>query len=258
MYRFTGKIEECLKHFSDLHLAGQGRETWLRRAAVVRLVGGDPKAAKRWFEEFTSPIGENLVKLRFFLKKCSIQPEAPELKDEVRELEKMVAVGELTIQSVVHQVGAKNSDQVFGWLLKGQGISKLSLSKLEPLIEAHRQGTTEKLNKMLADMEQLGLVAKAAPVSTPLKNKEVSKPQSQTPPSETKLPPEVMLLAQLVNAAAPLAERLASSEFSAKDRQSLRQLTRVGNTNNVFGLSNSLNQCCGERARAQLESKDKE
>jgi hypothetical protein len=63
----------------------------------------------------------------------------------------------------------------------------------------------------------------------------------------------ISALAELLKQARPLAELVASEEYSPEDRKLLRELTRNGRSNEVFDLSNLLNRLCGERALRSIQ-----
>jgi hypothetical protein len=265
---FSGTVEECVKHFSQRMMADPQRLFWTKRNAIAAILGIKATTAKDWFTEFALPKGENAVRLRCFLELAGYQVAGQPTHRQLAELAKMIGVRELSLHEASHHLSVK-PDQVLEYLLRKGGIAPGRQAKLEELLETHRAGTLERTEKLIVEMQKFGLSAKVVRGSgQPVAEKptvavetvrlvEASNGSTKSHQIEISLPPaEVLLLAQLINAAVPLAERLASGEFSAKDRQALRQLTQTGHTNNVFELSNSLNRCCSERARAQLESKE--
>jgi hypothetical protein len=248
---FTGTTAECLRHFAARFWDGSTREIWQQRKAISEIFGLSSSAVNEWFSKGHLPVGENKVRLQSFLKLVGYEatdyvPLDPPLDD----LAFVIVTRAATIDEVASVLMVRR-DQVFEYLLRGGGLSAEREQTLRQFISARRQEWSERLMALKAKVEDLGFVTKA------------KAPESAAKPAETNggiaTAPEVMLLAQLVNAAAPLAERVASDEFSADDRKLLRQLTRMatGQSNHVFELSNSLNRCCGERARAQLDSQAK-
>lgn len=252
----TGTLEECMRHFSGRFLAERGHRAWLLRNDIAQLLGVGRRAGESWFTKFKLPSGENLVRLKLFLEFAGYKAsDYHELESAMNDFARVVGLQIISVTEAANQLGI-NPQQVLAYILHGQDTSSERKETIRALVETHRAEVAKRTLVMKSKMAGLGFLAgqveqeAASPEST---RKSAGDRNHRTEEADLALP-EVILLAQLVNAAAPLAERIASNEFSARDRQILRRLTQAGQSNLVFDLSNSLNRCCSEKARTLLGS----
>ena len=257
--KFKGNIEECARHFGSQFLSGSSKRTFEVRKAIGPLLGLSELIGKRWFQELRIPGGENQLKMRAFLAAAGYElTDLPQTSPNIEQLGTAIGLGAISLAEVAERLGMGQSG-VSTYLLRGRRPSSNERQEtIAALAAEHAAERERRMTNLRNGLEDLGLVLTQQKNETALKPS-APKPENGTPSTTGNLQsdsrPEIFLLAQLINAATPLATRVASEEFSARDRHILRQLTKVGPSHNVFELSNVLSECCGETARAQLQTR---
>lgn len=198
------------------------------------------------------PKGLPLIRLRIFLEILGYKvKEIKQLatKPSVYHLAEMLAFGTLTPDAAVTILQYSCVQDVYRLVLRGMKSPIASRKKiLEGLWEEQKSQVEQRRREL---QEVIG-------VSPLLLEREASIPIAFVP---TKKKPtqavslgrntELETLGHLVLAALPLAEKIASNDFSEEDRKKLRQIT---GGDAVYRLSNAMNQLCGEKARNQIRA----
>lgn len=241
MKPITGNVAECLKHLADSALSpvtGKSlKEDYEFRDRLGSLLGINPQLAYRWFACDTVPTGFNLIKLIFLLETIGYQLEGREQMTPIqKELLRQFALGVVTREAISERFEVI-MDTVNGWALKRDYLGAASAAALETLLSNTSTVADLAQQKLESGLVRLELISpKGASYST--------ESVGDTPRDEV-----VKKLAGLILQALPLATRLASDEFSATDRASLRQLATQGRSAGVFELSNVMFKLCSERSR---------
>lgn len=268
-----GSLEECLRHFSREHGTLLTRNRHYARRAVVALFGINGAAGHRWFDQNILPVGVNRCKLWYFLELIGYRITDPVLPHrEQADLLVQLALSVVTPKMVATRLSI-DSNTVLRWLNGDSVPMEENRDKLKAILYENKLKTEEKkivwVNVLRdLDLPLFGAITdggqtidvRGIPVGS-------SKPEPRSEPKTTLSAvsvagrsvrdgwhgQEIEILAHLLLAAKPLADRILSDEFSAEDRRKLRELTATnGRSNGVFDLSNSLNRLCGERARHEL------
>ncbi len=258
--KFKGGIEECARHFGSQFLSGSSKRMFEVRNAIGPLLGLSELIGKWWFQELRIPNGENQLKMRMFLTAAGYElTDLPQTSPSIEQLGTAIGLGAISLAEVAERLGIRQNG-VSTYLLRGRQPSSNERQETIATLAAEYAAERERrMTNLRNRLEDLGLVLTQQKTETTTSTPSAPKPENGTPSTTGNLQsdsrPEILLLAQLINAATPLATRVASEEFSARDRHMLRQLTKVGLSHNVFELSNVLNECCGETARAQLQTR---
>ena len=218
-----GLVRRPLKDFCNVGDAALG--IWMR----------DPGKKKM-------PIGEPLLKLRFFLELMGYEvQELTELQPVIYRLASMIAFGAVTAADAQAYLGYTDHNAINRMVLGRGSALKDKLAKINELWDLHKDEVEQKRKSWSAAIGtgQYGLAAATV--------HRVEQPEPLS--GGTRRNGELEMLGHLILAMLPLAERVASDSCSAQDRRDLRQM--VGN-DGVFHLSTALNALCGEEARKQV------
>ena len=242
---FKGSTEACLDHLriaiDDDYVA--------KRHVLGLFVGVGDQTIRRWFKKELHPVGEGLIRLRFYLEFLGYEVEELELLDRrVRDIARIYAFGVITLQFILDETNfsaGSNGTSVLLSVFRGvRGISNSKYAQLVALTELY----SGKLAAKQAKTKKV-LLGNGTAVAKPVL---VITPPAALPPRLAAYQPQgshlalIESLAGLVKAAIPLARELESDEFTAEDRALVRELA---GGDGVHRLANMLFRICGERAR---------
>jgi hypothetical protein len=249
---FNGSTKECVLHFGK-NFAGNGRAV----KSLVDFCEISHNTAVRWINGNRSiPLGgKNLIKLRYFLGAIGYAvSEVMELSDTARKLADIVATGIKTPEEATLALGFKinpdSSSENEGVYRVAQGKSDTSKSRKLLINKIYADGYE------LIEAKKRNLIDECGIVSSTNFGIGIATPNVATTPSVNKVSSKIhasslSILANLIRAISPLAEEVASDEFSADERKKLRELC---GEKTIFNLNNTLSMLCGERARNQIKA----
>lgn len=231
-----GTTEQCFRHYiSTLPPMGKKRVVEARRP-LIDFVGVDPQTVTRWITGKIFPLGLSLLKLRFFLDSLGYQvDELENLKNTslpAYKLAKMIAHGVVKVSEATKKLDFADNDEIYRIVLRSSRTS----SGRERLIEELWEKNKDKVQARPLRIPRLPIGLEPALPHVRAKDQELE------------------IAAHLILALRPLAERIASDEFTPEERKHLRELVKG---DGVFHLSNALNRLCGEKAR-EIEIKKNE
>lgn len=231
----TGTTAECLAHF-----AAHGNRKLLR--SFIPAV--DIRTIERWLSGAAKPVGENLIRVRIFLDAIGYRvSELEKLDPPVLDACKIVAFDIASVDDIVGELGYPSAigarSQTFRVLIGHARVLNNRLTRLKSF--------TESASDLVQEQEKSFSKRFSVPKKEPALP--AQKPRAPSPMGENRNDAVIAALAAMTRAMLPLAELALSDEFSAEERQKIRDLS---GGDGVFRLSNKLNRLCGERARNEL------
>ena len=203
-----GTTEECLAHFA--HQIGND---YKRRKAICDLMGVHKETGYDSFTKLRTPTGLNLLRLRCLLSLVGYAvTEMESLTPKVRMCAELVGLNVISIDGFVSEMGY-HKDTAFRVLLGRQGTSSMADKKLVKFDASKDQLAEVKANCL----KTLGFTSVNGSAATPANISSVTThPAKQSDREQT-----LVSLSHLVSATLFLAEKVASDEFTADDRQKL-------------------------------------
>lgn len=241
---FQGMTQECLRQFvADNRLDSKKPAAFAKRNAICDFFGLNHETGHSWFGNFALPVGERLLRLRFFLETLGYQPsENQGLPRPVKLLGEYIAIWSIRLKEEAAFLVGTAPDTLLSVLLGKEGVSERRLQVIADIVSTNQDAAEQFQKKWHEKISDLALVRRAITAASPT--------DTETKPANVNA--AIESLAHLILAAKPLAEALLSDQYSPEDRKRLRELTGNGRSNAVFDLSNLLNRLCGERARNEL------
>lgn len=241
MGRFDGVLTECLKDFAQ---KTKGNFPYRRRVAHV--IGINPYALHVWLDKGKLPLGLNLLRLYLLLELNGYNiVETHRIHPKIRELGNMLAVGALQIDIAAKTLGFASTDGVLRVVLGKTGTTKMT--EIEAILR-HNEWKSVAQNKLHEWRNEVLFTEEQPQRVTPKITGAVQKTLFSCINHESAL----KIFAHQVLAMVPLAEWIASDEFTPDERRKLRELSSNGRSNNVFELSTALNRLCSETARKEM------
>lgn len=244
---FKGTTAECL-----VHLANATKEDHFRkRKMLASFVGVGDEAVYHWFKKGALPVGEPLLRLRFYLEFLGynveeLQTLAPPIRDAARLFAFRVATLPEIAQLVGYPEGRSGIDTLLKVFRGTQGVTKQRLEQFTSFVELYGEQLSEKkrtTQKIQLNESASGVQSGGAP--------EVVKTPQVVHPLRPPVQPRdrdviIESLGTSVKALIPLARAVSSDNFTADERARVRELA---GGDGVFTLANLLYRLCGERAR---------
>jgi predicted DNA-binding transcriptional regulator AlpA len=252
----SGNTLECLQHFKETYLSEKSAKKATRRVYELRnnlsdLIGIHHEIGYDWFFRFRIPTcGLNLIKIRVFLDLIGYKvSELEALEKPIRDLARHLSLSALTFEEVIACTGITRST-IFDWL-NGSKCPEKRIGAISELLESNQSRFVEASNRWLKTVGQFGvIVSSPTPVAKPMAPTMVRPAEMKSGAQGQQEHEKVLLcLATLIASAEPLANLVASDQFSAIERDKLRSLCTSGRNSMLFNLSNSLGQLCTEQAR---------
>ncbi len=242
MKGMKGTTAECLAHYAQTLPPPASKNVKQARQHLVDFCGVGMPAVSEWVLGRRLPVGDPLVKLRFFLELMGYEvAELKRLNRAAYQLAEMIAFG-LSIQEAVAITGLAKTQSVHALALGKTGTMKDRETRIDREWNTRKEAIESKRNEW---RERLGVsTEQAEPVS------KKPQPHVQTVSTSTH-GSDLETLGHLILAMIPLAERVVSDDFSPAERRRLREMTF---DTGVFRLSNALEALCGETAREQVLS----
>lgn len=244
---FKGNTAACLRHLA----AAIGSDN-TKRDIVARFADVDSGTVRRWFKSGRVPIGETLIRARFYMEFLGYEVEEVQvLNPVIRSAAEMLAFGASTIPEIVKFLGYTEGkvgvEAVLAVFRGAQGVSPKRYEDLKILVELNQELTEGKKKATqrisFEDVQPRHHRSVQAPLPPRLRLGE------RSPLNLRQL--LIESAAKQVEALLPLAQAIESDEFTAEERAKLRELA---GGNGVFKLANTLSRLCGERSRAMHSS----
>jgi hypothetical protein len=248
---FKGNTVECIQHFANE--IKTRRDHFLIRKKVADFVGAGESAVYRWFSGKNPPVGEGLIKIRFYLEHQGYEvKELAGLRPEVRDAARLYAFGILTLSELVvlfgHPPGRGGLDTLLSVFRGMEGISSERAQLYREFISAYAEQLPAKQQELQKielnsnkDVPAVSLVRLGA--------SERSKPKPAQLTLRTSIDSHEAIMVAFsgqVKALIPLAELIESDTFTPEQRARTRELA---GGDGVFKVANMLFRLCGERAR---------
>lgn len=250
---FTGTTAECLAHLARSTKA----DRFNKRKILASFAGVGDETVFRWFKEVSLPVGEPLLRLRFYMEFLGynveeIQKLPPYIRDAARLFAfRVVSLSEMA-QLLGYPEGRSSTDTLLGVFRGVRRVTKLRQEEFMSFVKAYGEQLSEKERvtpKILLNDDANN--AQAVPVPEAIKPLQVAhllRPSKQQPHERDVI---IESLAGSVKALIPLARAVSSDSFSAEERALVRELA---GGDGVFILANLLYRLCGERARKMHSS----
>lgn len=249
---FAGTTDECLKH-----LERATKKDYLgARKIIADFCGVGESTVYRWLKGGAKPVGEPLIRLRFYLEflgydVAELRSLAPEVRDAARLCGFSIASISEVAQLVGYAGGRAGVDVLLTVFRGTAGASKEKLEEFKSFSKAYGEPFASK-QKSTKKVQMLGVALPRAEHVPEVSPKAVAAAQSILRPKPVSDRESVIeSLAGSVRAMIPLARLISSDEFSAEERARVRELS---GTTHVFDLANLLYNLCGERARNMQSS----
>ena len=237
-FAHRGTAEECFTHLLTLKFAADPIP------AMSDFIGANPDTIRRKWPKKFSAIGENLLKLRYFLELMDYDvEELNRLQPAVRELGRLYTYDIVTMGEIARALaftGENTGEQVLRVLMGRRSLVDERLAKAQAFVRQFDETLRETRARL---EERRPPLAKAQPVSQPT--------SSAKPVHQDAKAPVIEAFALGVQMLLPLADLLLSDRFTADDRNRMRE---AAGTTGVFDLSNRLHALCGEKARMRAKS----
>lgn len=180
MPEFTGSTEECLADFFRSYdwplgkkLLAEFTEVGEQTVRCWRLTSTAPNG--------NDPLGKQLLKVRVFLDMVGYNvKELDELPDLARRLGKVVAFGILTLDEVREKLDYRNSNEVYGILLRGTGLVVHRQHRMQRLVESHADAVKAAAESWKERLVVLGTVEKPGVLSSATPPRVQTDPRSET------------------------------------------------------------------------------
>lgn len=242
---FKGNTQACIAHLRDAI-----QDDYLtKRHVVATFAGVGDDSVRRWFVDGSMPVGEALVRLRFYLEFLGYQvEEVQKLSQVIRDAARIYAFGVVSLSEVASACGftegRNGPDLVLRVFRGGCGISKHKQEQFTALAELY--------SDELAERKRATQKVLVGSVGQPEKVREDDKPTPLPVRLASQQPlgtHEALIesLAGLVEAMIPLAREISSDRFTPEERARVRELA---GRDGVFTLANLLYRMCGERSRS--------
>jgi hypothetical protein len=245
---FTGTTAECLVHLAQATKV----DHFAKRKAIASFAGVGDSTVYRWFKGVMQPVGEPLLRLRFYMEFLGYNvQELQALNPPVRDAARLFAFGIATLSEIAQLVGYSEgrggTDTLLAVFRGTQGVSKQRLGQFTSFVELYGEQLSEK--KRVTQKIQLNGTVRAEVDADQAPTRSASVVQALRPASQKPTSSRDALIESLagsVKALIPLARAISSDDFTAEDRARVRELA---GGDGVFTLANLLYRLCGERAR---------
>lgn len=240
---FEGTTEQCLAHLAEVCNPEQ-------RSYVTQFTRMEDVTVRRWFSHQRSPLGESLIRLRYYLEFLGYQVlELKLLADPIRDTGRLYAFDVFSLDDLCEQIDLPKTrsslDQLLPILLGKRGVSEERMRKFIAVVETFGPlledvlSTTPRFKLFEADQT-------AVPSQPPREEAVTSNPDTTANKNREAI---LASVADMARAMLPLVDRVLSDDFTPEERAKVRQKAGV---DVIFKLSTRLNRLCGEQARREL------
>lgn len=247
---FRGTLDECLRHMASTPFDTDARDSLAKFAGVTV-----HPSAYRWLARRSDPVGEQLLRVRYYLEHIGYDVEELRgIDSAVADIGRMIAFRVLEVDDLVTELGyggtmSSARSQTYRLLLGKSGQESEKMSKVRELAASFRDILDEKRSGTPKIRPITGSGESSVDLERPKPVIEFQAKAVRSQPTPSNSERMVVSLAHSVLAMIPLAEAMLSDGVSAEDRKRLRDLA---GGDGVFRLSNLLNRLCSERARNEL------
>jgi hypothetical protein len=241
-----GTMKECWRHYAAT-LPMNDKNVVEYRRPIMDFVKVQQHTIRIWMnavtlsdEEAQFPVGEPLIRLRYFLDMLGYKVQELEALPAItRVTGALAAYDVVTFEQLRQELVYEKMSTLYQCL---HGVSNFSPDRAEfaqALVDKH---SAELAKRTRAWKERMG-VAQSSRVETPVSNVPANNRLSKTPAGDN---PVVVILSHLIQASTPLMAQLLSDDVSSDDRRRLREL--VGEKA-FFDYYIQAGKLCSEAAR---------
>ena len=249
MKQIRGTTKQCLAHLAKVI---KGSQFFDKRKMIANFAGVGDFTVHEWFSAGRMPVGEPLIRLRFYLEFLGYEvEELQELSSEVRDAARLCAFRVASLAEIAEFVGYGGTgrspiDALLEVFRGKRGVSRQKLGQFKSFVELYGAGLEEKerATPHVLRVTSSGVQLPEVMATRPTSHDEVG---NQSAVAES--------FAGLITAMLPLAEYVLSDRFTAGQRSRIRELAAGGR--GVSRLSNLLTQLSGEAARTALSNSRK-
>lgn len=251
MKKVSGTTKECLQRLGAI--IQRDPDYYGKRKIIASFTGVSDSAAYRWIKGTSPPVGEPLIRLRFYLEFLGFDvQEIQLLEPRVRDAARIYAFGVTSIQETAGLLGYKSAkenrggvDPLLAVFRGASGVSKQRLEAFEAFIELHAEALEEKKRSVVSILPNGSTVNAEVPQSFIAHEVRESKALNAKQHAAERIA-IIEALAASVKAIIPLARAASSDDFTANERARVRELA---GHNGVMTAANLLFRLCGERTR---------
>jgi transcriptional regulator with XRE-family HTH domain len=236
MKPIRGTTEKCFAHL--VKTISSGEDFYEKREQLAAALGVVVQTVYTWMSGTHAPIGETLIRLRFYLELLGYDvDELRSLPPAVRGVARLVAFEVASLQEVAAFVGYEPGDGPTTLLKIFRGVRNTSDEKMRLFASL----ATERA-RALEEKRQTtpNILTPGAPVNTDVLQGTAALRKDL-----------VEVFAKMVSAMLPLAEEILSDGFTAADRELVRALA---DGDGVSRLSFALTRLSGESVRNALNA----
>lgn len=248
-----GNTERCLAHLAK---AIEGRDFFEKRKTIADFAGVSDDSVHRWFKEGRMPVGEQLVRMRFYLEFLGYKvSELNELDEQVRNAARLFAFGVASLSEIADllgYVGKSGTDTLLRIFRGARGTSSEKIEQFESFIELYGAKLNDKKRTVSKVLHVTDGDSHSQRTTDHFGASAAIRSTSHVAGNQTAV---VESFAGLITAMLPLAEYVLSDSFTAAQRSRVREL--AGGGKGVSRLSNLFTQLSGEAARTALTNSSK-
>lgn len=225
-----GNTKQCLSHFEKAICV---RDSIKKRKMIADFVGIGGIAVYNWLRQNRLPVGETLIRLRFYLEHQGYEvAELEELPRPIRDAARLFAFRISSLSEIGEIVGYTSSgrnlvDTLLATFCGKQGVSKQKLEQFASFVELYGDRLEEKKQA----------VPNLVHGNTRLYKTTIDQQTSKVTGNQSVV---IESFAGFITAMLPIAEYVLSDSFTANQRTQVRELAAGGK--GVSRLSNLLTQ----------------
>ena len=236
MARFKGTLPECVKDF-----AARMKGKFAFRNKICDFFGANKNSGHRWFEDLNMPVGTYLLKMRLLLELNGYEVAGIKSVDPaLQEFGELIALEILSVEQARVHLKFSKIDSVLNSILGKTGVSEKKMQEFRNACSLYRASRQKKLHEWQKNL----VLLREEPAEMPIKPAPVKTTGHLS--HETAL----RMLANMVRAAVPLAEWIASEAFTPEERR--RGINAAFLDINDIGLVNALHT----KIRDNLDTED--
>jgi hypothetical protein len=252
--RKKGTLQQCWADYAR-QLPVAGKNVVETRQPLIKFIGVGPGTVRRWMtyvisdgKEGSMPIGEPLIRLRYFLAGIGYKISEFEALDPVtREVGALVAFGPLSFEQLQTGLTYSNIQTLYQVLHGNNQMNNDRLGLARALIAKHRDEYNTLYRRFVRDnveetrsSEVAESDDEASSHSSPAQSEKAGNLDFQTPDAV------VITFAHLISAGIPFAQIMVSDKFTPEQRRKLRAQVGERQFHEFYVL---IGQLCSEASR---------
>jgi hypothetical protein len=255
MHAISGTTERCIAHLAK---AIKGRDFYEKRKQIAIFADVADSTVHDWFSENRMPVGEPLIRLRFYLEFLGYHvEEVQSMPQTLRDAARLYAFGIASLSEIADLVGyggeEENAKDTLMRVFRGaRNVSPERLRQFGSFVELYGDRFEEKRRAVPKVLSLTDTEAHSQRATEHHGAPTVTRSASHALGNQSAV---VESFAGLITAMLPLAEYVLSDSFTAAQRSRVREL--AGGGKGVSRLSNLFTQLSGEAARTALTNSSK-